>query len=293
MKESQNSELEEYSEEIELLRKAGLNPREYKKVKDARHLEYYVAAGVPTAIGDRCPEDYAMLEDMMKIRPKVSVDVMGDSMEGAGIIDGDVLTVKLRTIPYDGDIVVASIDGEPMVKAYFIDDNKEHWLVPFNEKFKPLHLTDDMNLRIVGTVIEIYRTNPRASHYICQRIVTKAKIDMIPKKLKLSRKQQEEVIREVSKMIKVGRQWYAVYRPLIDYESELVKRGDFDGFCRLVARVVPDHEKLPTTQEMQRMAVMSFDKPVSKWDENNAPVTPGRFQKYLAIAESVNDLLGV
>ena len=282
---------EEYSEEIELLRKAGLNPREYKKVMDARYLEYYVAAGVPTMIGDRSPADYATVEDMMKIRPKVSVDVIGDSMEGAGIIDGDVLTVKLRTIPYDGDIVVASIDDEPLVKAYFIDDEGEHWLVPFNEKFKPLHLTEDMNVRIVGTVIELTRTNPRACHFLCQRIVKKTKIDTIPKKTKLTEEQLKEIIIKIAPMVKKKRQWYAVFRPLVDKEYE--KRGIYEGFCAKVVQLVPGHKNLPTASSLQRMAVMSFDKPVKLWDKNDAPVTGITFDYYQHIADMMLDMLKV
>lgn len=280
---------EEYSEEIELLRKAGLNPREYEKKMDARYLEYYVAAGVPTMIGDRSPADYATVEDMMKIRPKVSVDVMGDSMEGAGIIDGDVLTVKLRTIPYDGDIVVASIDNEPLVKAYFIDDEGEHWLVPFNEKYKPIHLTEDMDVRIVGTVVELNRTNPRACHFLCQRIVKKAKIDVIPKNTKLTEKQLKEIIIKVALLIKNKRQWYAVFRPLVDKGYE--PRGIYDGFCDKVARWAPEHAFLPKPVDMQRMAVQSFDKPVRQWDKNNAPVMGKRYNEYLTIAERVQMML--
>jgi DNA polymerase V len=37
---------------------------------------------------------------------------IGDSMEGAGIFDGDLLVVDRHLAPQHGDIVVAQVDGE-------------------------------------------------------------------------------------------------------------------------------------------------------------------------------------
>lgn len=44
------------------------------------------------------------------------VRVSGDSMEGAGISDGDELIVDRAARPEDGDIVVAILDGELTIK---------------------------------------------------------------------------------------------------------------------------------------------------------------------------------
>ena len=71
-------------------------------------------------------------------------------------------------------------------------------------------------------------------------------------------------------MVELGRQWYAVCRVLEDVN--VVPEGDFEGFCQRVRAEVPAHNSLPTRIELQRMAVQSFKKPVSMWNELNAPV---------------------
>ena len=59
----------------------------------------------------------------------------------------------------------------------------------------------------------------------------------------------------------------------------------------MIAAEVPHHEHLPTVVELQRMAVGSFRKPVSKWNEMNAPVKGKRYKIYKEIAESMLELL--
>ena len=47
--------------------------------------------------------------------------------------------------------------------------------------------------------------------------------------------------------------------------------------------------KLPQAKELSRMAVQSFARPVSKWDEDNAPVTRSWFARYKTIALRTED----
>ena len=42
----------------------------------------------------------------------------GDSMEGAGIFDGDILIVSRAAEPKNGDVVIAAVDGEFTVKTF-------------------------------------------------------------------------------------------------------------------------------------------------------------------------------
>ena len=44
--------------------------------------------------------------------------VQGDSMSGAGISDGDLLVVDRSLRPADGDVIIASVDGDFTVKTY-------------------------------------------------------------------------------------------------------------------------------------------------------------------------------
>jgi hypothetical protein len=280
---------EEIEELFGPLRAAGWNPR----MIDSSVVRYdnSVAAGYPTDIGDVLCEDYDAPHGEVNIHTKFQVDVRGDSMIGANIESGDTLTVLAGVKPMDGDIVLAELDREYTVKAYFEDDEGERWLVPFNEDFKPIRLNGGRDIRILGRVIEVVKKSVRRSYRECERIVRRSRAKLAKKSP--TREQQENAIRKVGELVKKGRQWYSVYRVLIDAESELVTKGDFDGFCRLVSLLLPGHAHLPVAQELQRMAVMSFDKPVRLWDENNAPVSRGRFKDYKRIADQMGELLKV
>ena len=271
------------------LRAAGWNPRMMDR--SVVHYDNSVAAGYPTDIGDVYSDDLAAPHGEVNIHTKFQVDVRGDSMIGANIESGDTLTVLAGVKPLDGDIVLAELDREYTVKAYFEDDEGERWLVPFNEDFKPIHLNGGRDIRTLGRVIEVVKKSVRRSYRECERIVKRSRMKSAKKRP--TREQQENAICKVSAYIKKGRQWYAVYRTLIDAESELVTKGDFEGFCQLVARLIPGHEHQPVAQELQRMAVMSFDKPVRLWDPDNAPVNRGRFEAYKRIADQMGELLMV
>ena len=99
---------------------------------------------------------------------------------------------------------------------------------------------------------------------------------------KLSSSQVDDLLVRIGQSVQHARQWYAVMRPMVD--ARLQDETDFEGFCRRVCRLLPDHKHLPDPKEVQRMAVLSFAKPVAMWVECDAPVTGKRFRDYLAIA---------
>ena len=51
--------------------------------------------------------------------------------------------------------MLAEINREITVKAFFEDEDGQRWLVPFNEDFDPIKLTEDMDVRIIGRVEEV------------------------------------------------------------------------------------------------------------------------------------------
>ncbi len=76
-----------------------------------------VPAGYPSPAQDYSDTKIDLSE--MLIRDQVStfiVHVSGDSMQGAGISDGDELIVDRSVQPRDGHVVIAVIDGEMTVK---------------------------------------------------------------------------------------------------------------------------------------------------------------------------------
>ena len=59
------------------------------------------------------------MNELLVKRPAATyfVRVQGDSMEGKGIYDGDLLVVDRSLDPRDGDVVIAAVDGELTVKT--------------------------------------------------------------------------------------------------------------------------------------------------------------------------------
>jgi DNA polymerase V len=75
----------------------------------------------------------------------------GDSMEGAGVRDGDILVVDRARQPRQGSIVVASVHGELTVKRFRTRDGRA-LLLPENPDYAPLVLDGDEGLDIWGVV---------------------------------------------------------------------------------------------------------------------------------------------
>ncbi len=84
-----------------------------------------IAAGTP--IEAICHEDQFVNipVDFVKSGNHYALEVQGDSMVNAGIIDGDIVIIQSKDTAYDGDIVVALVDQEEVtLKRYLRDYNK-------------------------------------------------------------------------------------------------------------------------------------------------------------------------
>lgn len=76
-----------------------------------------VAAGYPSPAQDYFDGRIDLNEHLIKdITSTYVVRVSGDSMEGAGISDGDELIVNRALEPRDGSVVIAVLDGELTIK---------------------------------------------------------------------------------------------------------------------------------------------------------------------------------
>lgn len=80
--------------------------------------------------------------------------VRGDSMIGAGILDGDLVIVRPQSVADHGDIVVALLGDEATVKR-LSRKNGEIWLLPENPAYEPIDGTDAV---ILGRVKGVQRT---------------------------------------------------------------------------------------------------------------------------------------
>jgi len=79
--------------------------------------------------------------------------VRGDSMVGAGILDGDKVVVRPQQSADNGQIVVARIEDEATVKR-LLRKNGQVWLMPENENYPPI---DGTYAEIIGIVRGVVR----------------------------------------------------------------------------------------------------------------------------------------
>ena len=75
----------------------------------------------------------------------------GDSMIGAGIQSGDFLLVDKALLPAQNDVVIAALNGEPIVKRLCIEDKKV-LLLPENPEFKPIQVDPEEGVKMLGVI---------------------------------------------------------------------------------------------------------------------------------------------
>jgi repressor LexA len=83
--------------------------------------------------------------------------VKGDSMTGAGIIEGDYVIVRRQENATSGEMVVALIDDEATVKYYRPKADRVE-LVAANPAYSPIQVEPNQELRLLGVVRGVVRT---------------------------------------------------------------------------------------------------------------------------------------
>ena len=81
--------------------------------------------------------------------------VRGQSMIGAGILDGDLVIVRPQPTADDGQIVVARIGDEATVKRLRREKGKI-WLMPENDAFEPIDGTEAELIGLVKALVREY-----------------------------------------------------------------------------------------------------------------------------------------
>lgn len=86
-----------------------------------------------------------------------ALQVRGDSMIEAGILDGDYVLVQQQNTARNAEIVVVRVNEEVTVKRFFRDGARRIRLVPENAAMQPLVYTDSAQVEIIGKVVGVYR----------------------------------------------------------------------------------------------------------------------------------------
>lgn len=111
------------------------------------------AGGLKTAVEEHEGHVYVQArgrhEDLFALR------VRGESMRGAGILDGDIVIVRRQARAESGDVVVALVDDEATVKRLRLPPGRVE-LHPENPAFAPIVAAPE-HVRLLGKVIEVRR----------------------------------------------------------------------------------------------------------------------------------------
>ncbi|MBI4692726.1 MAG: transcriptional repressor LexA [Gammaproteobacteria bacterium] len=120
-----------------------------------------VAAGQPILAAEHIEEYQPLDPGIFHPRADYLLRVKGASMQGCGILDGDLLAVHATPEAQNGQIVVARLDDEVTVKRFRQRGNRV-WLLPENPRFTPIEIDlRDQSLVIEGLGVGVLRTHAR------------------------------------------------------------------------------------------------------------------------------------
>ena len=111
-----------------------------------------VSAGFPSPADDFKELRISIDQEVVKnAEATFYARVAGESMQGAGLDDGDLLVIDRSKEPQHHNIEVCFIDGEFTVKRLKVAEECIY-LMPENSKYKPIRVTEENELIIWGVV---------------------------------------------------------------------------------------------------------------------------------------------
>ena len=137
-----------------------------------------VSCGNPLESGNVAPVWMLMPDEVLGVNDVFCTRASGESMTGVDIMPGDLLLIEKVREYYSGDIVLAEIDGERLLKTYYVDERGGQWLVPANKKYKALRLDSSMHVRFIGRLKSHLRNAPRQSMQSIAESISEARSRM-------------------------------------------------------------------------------------------------------------------
>ena len=115
-----------------------------------------IAAGTPIEAIQNKTHVISMPPDMLGTGDHFALEVRGDSMIEAGILDGDTVLVKKTEAADTGDIVVALIDDEEATLKRFRRRGASIALEPANASYE-VRILPPTRVRIQGKMVGLFR----------------------------------------------------------------------------------------------------------------------------------------
>jgi repressor LexA len=116
-----------------------------------------VAAGIPINVESNWDGTFPLHKSLLRDgRNYFILRVQGDSMEGVGIMDGDMAIIEQKETARNGEIMVVQVNESTTLKRFFQETSRIR-LQPENAAYAPIY-SSPQNVRILGRLYYIFRS---------------------------------------------------------------------------------------------------------------------------------------
>jgi repressor LexA len=115
-----------------------------------------IAAGTPILAEECIDEVMPLPESMIGSGPVFMLEVHGDSMVDAGIMDGDYVIIRSQKNADNGEIVACLVDGEEATVKRFEKKDGQVLLHSENPAYGPMVF--DSGVEVLGKVVAVFRS---------------------------------------------------------------------------------------------------------------------------------------
>lgn len=250
------------------------------------YYEVGVSCGLPGEMGELPPEMVLLPSMLTRGRQVFIVNAEGDSMTGVGIYSGDALLIESTQRVHCGEVVMASIDGEELLKVYYVVDTGRHWLLPANDKYHPRELTADMNVRFCGRMV-CNLSAPHVSVSHCGEVIRRFKAEQEqhqPDQYELLAK----AVAQCDHLFWASSAWAVAYGVMRDCCNGTDNMNEFERRVQLMQLPTGfDHRCTNGTIQRTVSNHPYMRKSVDKWAANGAA------QRELVLLQQLRELLQV
>lgn len=118
------------------------------------YIDTVIKAGFPSPAQDYISGTIDLNRELIRHRETTFLArVSGNSLQEAGICDGDIVIIDKSLEAKNGDYVVAFIDGEFTLKEFRFDEAENcAWLIPHNKAYEPIKVTQENDFLVWGVL---------------------------------------------------------------------------------------------------------------------------------------------
>jgi len=147
-----------------LLKQGDNKPRTMELIKTGQEEQDFreipilgtVAAGRPVLAVENMDGSIKFHKSMLKNgKDYFALQVRGDSMEEAGIMDGDTAIIEHQNIVRNGEIAVVMLDDAVTLKTFYRESTRIR-LQPENSSYSPIYCSGDV--RVLGRLSHVFRS---------------------------------------------------------------------------------------------------------------------------------------